>query len=43
MARNQQPTTDDEIEAFEDAMDEQGDELREALAEDLGGEHHADE
>lgn len=30
--------TDDELEAFERAMDEQAAELREALAEDLGGE-----
>ena len=29
--------TDDELEAFADAMDEQAEALREALAEDLGG------
>jgi len=37
--RNQEePMTDDELEEFRDAMEEQGEELREALAEDLGGE-----
>jgi hypothetical protein len=30
--------TDEELEAFEDAMDEQAEDLREALAEDLGGD-----
>jgi len=30
--------TDEELEAFQDAMEEQGEELREALAEDLGGD-----
>jgi hypothetical protein len=30
--------TDEEIEEFEEAMDEQAEELREALAEDLGGD-----
>ena len=30
--------TDDELEAFENAMDEQAEELRETLAEDLGGD-----
>ncbi|WP_154662945.1 hypothetical protein [Halanaeroarchaeum sulfurireducens] len=30
--------TDEELEEFQDAMDEQGEELREALAEDIGGE-----
>lgn len=30
--------TDDELEAFEEAMAEQADDLREALAEDLGGD-----
>ena len=38
MARDQEPMTDEELEEFEDAMDEQGEELREALAEDLGGD-----
>ena len=42
MARNQKrperPLTDDELEEFQEAMDEQSDELREALADDLGGE-----
>ena len=30
--------TDEELDAFQDAMEEQGEELREALAEDLGGD-----
>lgn len=30
--------TDEEIAAFEAAMDEQAEQLREALAEDLGGD-----
>lgn len=30
--------TDDELEEFEDAMDEQAEALRDALAEDLGGD-----
>jgi isopenicillin N synthase-like dioxygenase len=30
--------TDEELEEFEDAMEKQGEELREALAEDLGGD-----
>lgn len=30
--------TEDELEAFVDAMDEQAEALREALAEDLGGD-----
>ncbi len=38
MARNQEPMNDEEIEAFENAMDEQGEDLREALANDLGGD-----
>ena len=29
--------TDEELEEFQEAMGEQGEELREALAEDLGG------
>ncbi|MFB6200442.1 MAG: hypothetical protein ABEI98_00330 [Halorhabdus sp.] len=38
MARDQQPVTDDEIEELREKMDEQRSEIREALAEDLGGE-----
>lgn len=38
MARNQEPMTDEEIEAFEEVMDEQGENFREALADDLGGD-----
>ena len=38
MARDQEPMTDEGIEEFEEAMDEQAEELREALAEDLGGD-----
>jgi len=30
--------TDEELEEFQDAMEKQGAELREALAEDLGGD-----
>ncbi|MEF8777158.1 MAG: hypothetical protein V5A43_11755 [Haloarculaceae archaeon] len=30
--------TDEEFDAFEDAMERQGEDLREALAEDLGGD-----
>jgi isopenicillin N synthase-like dioxygenase len=30
--------TDEELEEFQDAMEEQGEELRGALAEDLGGD-----
>ena len=30
--------TDEELEEFQEAMGEQGEELREALAEDLGGD-----
>jgi len=30
--------TDEELEEFHDAMEKQGEELREALAEDLGGD-----
>jgi len=30
--------TDGELDAFEEAMDEQAEELREALVEDLGGD-----
>jgi len=38
MARDQEPMTDEEIAAFEAAINEQADQLREDLAEDLGGE-----
>ena len=38
MAQDQAPMTDEELEEFEAAMEEQGEELREALAEDLGGD-----
>ena len=38
MARNQGPITDEEMDEFEAKMDEQSEELREALAEDLGGD-----
>lgn len=38
MARNQEPVTDGEIEALQEEMAEQQAEIREALAEDLGGE-----
>lgn len=30
--------TDEELEEFQDEMEKQGEELREALAEDLGGD-----
>ena len=38
MARDQEPMTDDELAEFKQAMDEQAEQLREDLAEDLGGE-----
>lgn len=38
MARDTEPMTDSELDAFEEAIDEQAEELREALAEDLGGD-----
>ena len=38
MARNQEPVSEDEIEALREEMDEQREDIREALAEDLGGE-----
>jgi len=38
MARNQDPVSEDEIEALREEMDEQREDIREALAEDLGGE-----
>lgn len=38
MARDQQPVTDAEIEAFREELEAQRQEIREQLAEDLGGE-----
>lgn len=38
MARNQDPVNEDDIEALREEMDDQREEIREALAEDLGGE-----
>ncbi len=38
MARNQEPVSEEEIEALREEMDEQREDIREALAEDLGGE-----
>ena len=38
MARDQEPMTDEALEAFQDEMEGQGEERREALAEDLGGD-----
>lgn len=38
MVRERNRTTDEELAEFEDAMDEQREELLESLAEDLGGE-----
>lgn len=38
MARNQDPVSEDDIEALREEMDDQREEIREALAEDLGGE-----
>ena len=38
MARNQEPVSEGEIEALREEMDEQREDIREALAEDLGGE-----
>jgi hypothetical protein len=37
-SRDQEPMTDEALEDFADAMDEQGEQLREGLAEDLGGD-----
>jgi hypothetical protein len=37
MARDQEPVTEDEIRALREEMDAQREEVREALAEDLGG------
>lgn len=41
MARNQETMTDEEFVAFEEAMEHQAQELRQALAEDLGGQPEA--
>lgn len=38
MARDQEPVSDEEIEALQNEMAEQQVEIREALAQDLGGE-----
>lgn len=38
MARDQEPVTDEELEEFQEAMREKGEELREALADNLGGD-----
>ena len=38
MARNREPVSEDDIEAPREEMDEQREDIREALAEDLGGE-----
>ena len=38
MAGDQKPMTDEELEELRDEMEKQGEELREALAEDLGGD-----
>ena len=38
MVRNQEPVSEEEIEALREEMDEQREDIREALAEDLGGE-----
>ena len=38
MARDQEPMNDAEFEEFEEAMDDQREDLHEALAEDLGGD-----
>jgi hypothetical protein len=37
MARNQEPVSEEEIEALREEMDAQREEIRKALAEDLGG------
>lgn len=37
MARNQGPVSEEEIEALREEMDEQREDIREVLAEDLGG------
>lgn len=38
MAQDLEPLTDDELEEIKAAMKEQAEKVREALAEDLGGE-----
>lgn len=38
MAPDQEPVSEEEIEALRGEMDEQREEIRQALAEDLGGE-----
>ena len=38
MARNQEPVSEDELKALREEMNEQREDIREALAEDLGGE-----
>ena len=38
MARNRQPVSEDEIEALREEMADQREDIREALAEDLGGD-----
>ena len=38
MARNQDPVSEEDIDALREKMDEQREDIREALAEDLGGE-----
>jgi len=38
MAPNQDPVSDEELEALAEQMDAQREKVREALAEDLGGE-----
>lgn len=37
MARNQEPVSEEEIEALREEMDAQREDIRETLAEDLGG------
>jgi len=37
MARNQEPVSDEELAALREEMETQREEVREALAEDLGG------
>lgn len=38
MAQHQKPLTDEELAEFREAMEEQDAEVREALADDLGGD-----
>jgi len=38
MARNQEPVSEGELKALREEMNEQHEDIREALAEDLGGE-----